>query len=134
MKNQIPQLLADSTNLGTFEPPSEAFGFKVGSSAETGFQAATTLERILSVALGGVTLIAGVYLLFIFLIAAFNWLSAGGDSGKVEKARDSMIQGLIGLTLIVATYAIMGVISAVFGIQILRPGTVIRNLAPISSP
>lgn len=134
MKNKTLQLLADNTQLGTFEAPSKAFGFEIGDSALTGFQAGTTLEKVLSIALGGVTIVAGVYLLFVFVIAAFSWLSAGGDSGKVEKARDSMVQGLLGLTLIVAAYAIIGVIGTVFGIDILKPGTVIRNLAPISSP
>lgn len=134
MTNKKIQLLADGTSLGTFEPPSEAFGFEVGGSAETGFQAATTLEKVLSIALGGITIVAGVYLLFVFVIAAFNWLSAGGDSGKVEKARDSMIQGLLGLTLIVAAYAIAGVIGTVFGIKILKPGGVIQSLAPTFSP
>lgn len=134
MKNKSLKLLADGGSLGTFEAPSSPFGFSVTNSADTGSAAGNMLEQILSTALGGVTIVAGVYFLFVFVIAAFKWLSAGGDSGKTEKARDSMLNALIGLVLIVASYAIIGVISTVTGIDILRPGKVLQNLAPTTSP
>lgn len=123
-------LIAQKTDLGSFEPPSKPFGFGLGSSSSAGQGAADTFEKIFSIGLGAVTLIAGLYFLAVFVMAAFNWLSAGGDAGKVEKARDSMVNGLIGLTIIVASYAIMGVLGTLFGLNILRPGELFLELAP----
>jgi len=113
-----------SGNLGTFTAPSSAF------APTTGAGAASTLERILSIALGGFTIVAGIYFLFTLLVAAYNWMGAAGDAGKVKKARDTMTNGLIGLVILVAVYAIAGVIGSMLGIDLLNPGTLLLELAP----
>ncbi len=122
-------LIAQKTDLGTFEPPAAGWGFKVESSGQT---AAETFEKIFSTGIGAVTLIAGLYFLGVILVAAFNWISAGGDSGKVEKARDSITNGLIGLVIIVAAYAVIGAIGSIMGIDILNPGQLFIQLAPVA--
>lgn len=129
MINFFSTLIAQKTDLGTFEPPAASWGFAVDSSGEA---AASTLEKFLSTGLGAVTLIAGLYFLGIIIIAAFNWISAGGDSSKVEKATNSITNGLIGLVIIVAAYAVIGVIGSIIGINILNPGQLLIQLAPTS--
>jgi uncharacterized membrane protein YphA (DoxX/SURF4 family) len=113
-----------SESLGTFKAPSSAF------APTTGAEAATTFERILSIAIGGFTLVAAIYFLFTLLVAAFSWMSAAGDQSKVQKARDTMTNGLIGLVVIIAAYAIIGVVSTMLGIDILNPGKLLLELAP----
>ena len=113
-----------SESLGTFKAPSSAF------APTTGAEAATTFERILSIAIGGFTLVAAIYFLFTLLVAAFCWMSAAGDQSKVQKARDTMTNGLIGLVVIIAAYAIIGVVSTMLGIDILNPGKLLLELAP----
>jgi hypothetical protein len=130
IKNLIAQTTTQATqsgNLGTFNAPSSAF------APTTGIGAATTLERILSIALGGFTIVAAIYFLFTFLTAAFNWIGAGGDAGKITKARDTITNGLIGLVILVATYAIVGIFGSILGIDILNPGTLLLELAPSST-
>ena len=113
-----------SESLGTFKATSSAF------APTTGAEAATTFERILSIAIGGFTLVAAIYFLFTLLVAAFSWMSAAGDQSKVQKARDTMTNGLIGLVVIIAAYAIIGVVSTMLGIDILNPGKLLLELAP----
>lgn len=113
------------TNLGTFEGPTPEFN--PGTDEKV---AATILETIISNAIGLLTIIAGIFFIIQFVLAAFNWLSAGGDTGKVQKARDSIIQALIGIIILVAAYAVAGLVGSVVGINILRPGEMILNLAP----
>lgn len=120
-------------NLGTFEPPSAPFGFKA-DTPNPDDAAVSVLERIISVGLGGITIVAALYFLFVFVMAAFQWISSAGDSGKIQTARDSMINGLIGMLIIVTTYAIMGVIGSVLGLDILNVGTLLRQLAPNVAP
>ena len=111
-------------NLGTFTAPSSAF------APTTGAGAASTFERILSVALGGFTIVAALCFLFTLAVAAFNWMGAAGDAGKVKKARDTMTNGLIGLVILVAVYAIAGIVGTMLGIDLLNPGTLLLELAP----
>ncbi|MBT3249689.1 MAG: hypothetical protein HN846_03375 [Candidatus Pacebacteria bacterium] len=123
---------AEDGNLGSFKAPSNAYTLEIGEG--TGEAAASNFEGILSVAVGGFTLVAVVYFLFVFLTAAFSWMSAGGDASKVQKARDSMTNGLIGLVILVAAYSIIGVVGTMLGIDILNPGSLLLDLSPNSAP
>ena len=57
---------------------------------------------IINVALG----FLGIVFLVLLLYAGFLWMTAQGDSKKVDKARDMIIQSVIGLVIIVAAFAI----------------------------
>ena len=126
----ITKLIAQATTtapLGTFKAPSSAF------APNTGAEAAATFERILSIAMGGFTIVAAIYFLFTFITAAFSWMGAGGDAGKITQARDTMTNGLIGLIILVAAYAVIGIIGTMLGIDILNPGTLLLKLDPNST-
>lgn len=64
----------------------------------------------LTVIIGGVINAAlsllGVVLLVYLLYGGFLWMTAGGDEGKVKKARDLIKNAVIGLIIIVAAYSI----------------------------
>lgn len=117
-----------SGNLGTFGAPSSAF------APTSGAEAATTLERLLSVALGGFTIVAGLYFLFLLLIAAYGWIGAAGDVAKVKKARDTMRDGLVGMIILVGAYALAGIIGSMLGLDLLNPGQLLLELAPNFKP
>lgn len=58
--------------------------------------------------------IGAIMVLLYFLWSAIDWILAGGDSGKLQKARDKMVNAIIGIILLVSAYAIIGFVSAVF--------------------
>lgn len=93
-------------------------------------QVLSTFETVISNALGLLTVLAGLFFIMTFFLAAFKWLSAGGDSGKVQKARDEMVQAVLGLIIVVAAYAIIGLIGTIVGINILQPAKTIMELVP----
>lgn len=67
-----------------------------------------------------------------FIWAAFDWLTSAGDKGKLESARNKMIQSTIGLIILVSLYTIIGLISDIFfgtEFDILSP-TFITNMQP----
>jgi hypothetical protein len=67
-----------------------------------------------------------------FIWAAFDWLTSAGEKGKLESARNKMIQSVIGLIILVSLYTIIGVISDIFfgtEFNILSP-TFITNFTP----
>lgn len=72
--------------------------------------------------IGFITVLAGVFFVVYFMVAAFEWLQAGGDSGKVEKAKNRMINAALGLLVMVIAFGIIGIIGGVFGIELLNPG------------
>ncbi|NCN06343.1 MAG: hypothetical protein GW946_00685 [Candidatus Pacebacteria bacterium] len=110
---------------GSFEPPVEN-KFTTGANSGTG--AFTNLELLISHAFGVLTVFGGLFFIVTFLIAGINWITAGGDTGKIEKARGSMVQGTLGLVVIVAAYAVIGVIGSIVGLNLLNPAESLTSL------
>jgi len=52
-------------------------------------------------------IVAGVYALFNFLVAGFEYINAGGDSKKLGQAWSRIWQSLMGLVIIVASFAVI---------------------------
>lgn len=70
----------------------------------------TTVAKIINAALGLLGLVAVV----IILIGGFKWMTAMGNDDNVKKAKSLILQGVIGLIIIVMAYAIAQfVISAI---------------------
>lgn len=117
------QLIAQANFGGGFRPPTDAFSSGRFDSAEASGQGAlNNLELALSNIIGVLTVVAGITFTVYFFLGAFKWITAGGDSGRVQKARDEMVNGVIGLIVIVAAYGVVGLIGTIVGIRILNPG------------
>jgi len=50
-------------------------------------------------------------LLFNLLSGGLDWIFAGGDSGKIQKGRDKMVQSVIGAIVLAATFIIISYVS-----------------------
>lgn len=55
--------------------------------------------------------VGALIVLIMFLWGALEWITAGGDPGKIEKARSRILQSLIGLIILVSSFVIIGFIS-----------------------
>lgn len=62
----------------------------------------TIVGNVINVVLG----FLGIVLLFYLLMAGWTWMSAGGDSKKVDEAKTMIRNAVVGLIIIVASYAI----------------------------
>ncbi len=65
--------------------------------------------------------VLGVIFLIMILIGGFNWMTAAGDSGKVEKAIGTIQRGVIGLIILVSAYAITAFVFKAIG-AVMGPG------------
>jgi hypothetical protein len=69
--------------------------------------------------------VGGLAVLLYFVWGAVEWITAGGDSSKIEKARNKITQSVIGMIILVGSFAIIGVINAIFfessGFNLLAP-------------
>ncbi len=88
------------------------------SDATTAF---IKFTNVLSTALGILTVSAGVWFIFQILMGSFQWLSSGGDKQGVENARKRITNAIIGLFVVIASYALISLVGLVFGINILSP-------------
>lgn len=76
----------------------------------------TNVLRLLFVA-------AGIYALFNFVMAGFEYINAGGDSKKLDKAWARIWQSLLGLIIIVASFAM----ASLFGYLVFGNANFILN-------
>jgi hypothetical protein len=63
---------------------------------------AVTVGRVLNI----VYSFLGVILLVILIYAGILWMTAGGDENQVKKAKGWIINGIIGLFIILVAYAV----------------------------
>lgn len=69
------------------------------------------IQNLIQVVLG----ILGVLLVLYILYAGWLWFSSQGDKDKIKKAKDILINSVIGLLLIVAAYSIATFVIASLG-------------------
>lgn len=116
----LPTLIAQ---FGSFTPQSP---LTEGAETDPG----ANLEIILSNVLGLMTTIGAIFFVVYFVMAAVEWITAGGESGKITNARNKMMQGVLGLIILVAAYGIIGLIGSLVGISILNPAETLREISP----
>src|SRR3989338_781018 len=63
-------------------------------------------------------LMAATILAFVnLLLGAFNWISSGGDKGKLETAQQKILHAVMGLVLVFASWAIFIVLLQFLGMS-----------------
>ncbi|MDP2812646.1 MAG: Ig-like domain-containing protein [bacterium] len=77
-----------------------------------------TIARIVNIALG----FLGILATLIILYGGFIWMTSGGNADKVDKAKRTIINGVIGLLIILSSYAIARFILKEAGDSIFGPG------------
>ncbi len=113
-------LLAQITN-----PAVPALETVSGDSATFG---ATVLGQYIGILIQTSAVLGGLATLLYMFMGALQWITAGGDTGKIDKARGRMLQGLVGLGVLVSVVGIASFIGPVFGLDLLAP-TFINQLS-----
>jgi len=94
----------------------------------TGF--ATDIAQLFNSILSLVMVIS-VFLVFFYLVAgAFEWITSGGDKGKIDQSRNKMFAAIIGLLIVASSYAIFMVLLQFLGFKDFAD--VIRNVNTLS--
>lgn len=110
-----------------FDPITTPGGYQPGEEVGVG-GATDAIEKLISNTLVVLTVTAGIAFTLFFLLGGLNWITAGGDKGKIEKAKGMMTNGAIGLIVIAVSYAITWIVGKALGIDILNPGTIISGI------
>jgi hypothetical protein len=91
----------------------------IGTPADTFYDTATTFENVISVIIGALTTLAGLYFFIQLILSGYQYMSAGGDKAQTQAAQKKLTNAIIGLIIVVAAYLITGLIGRVFGFNIL---------------
>lgn len=82
----------------------------------------TLMTWLLQVAL----VVSVLLVLFQLVYAGINWITSGGDKGKTDTARSRIVAAIIGLVIVVASWAIFLFVLQLIGIA---PGAVLPSLS-----
>jgi hypothetical protein len=76
---------------------------------DSGYETAskdTDLPTIIGTVIGVFLTLLGIIFLALFVYAGFMWMIAAGGEEKVTKSKDTMRRAIIGLIIVIASYAI----------------------------
>ncbi len=76
------------------------------------------LEPLFKNVVTAVVSLSGVALFIMLLIGGFNFLFSGGDQKKLEKARGTITNAIVGLVIIVSAYLILRTVSVFTGVNV----------------
>ncbi len=77
-----------------------------------------TAPRLISTGISLIMLVVALVFFFMLVWGGLKWVMSQGDQKNVEAARNQITNALIGLAIVFAAWAIMQLISTVFGIDI----------------
>lgn len=112
-------------------PPGGGFslpGF-LGSGASVA-SAPVTLENIVSTAIGVMTIIAFIWFVIQFFIAAVQIIGSGGDKNALANARGKLSTSVIGLVVVIGAIFFIELIGFILGLDILSLADLITGLNP----
>ncbi len=86
--------------------------------ADDTYKTEQSLNTVLSDVVGIIlSVIGGIFIIFI-IYAGYIWMTAHGNEQKSSKAKEIIIQSIIGLIVIIAAYAISYFVIRIFSAQI----------------
>lgn len=63
----------------------------------------TDITNILNIIIG----VLGIVAVIVIIIGGISYMTSSGDAGKVKKAKDTILYGVIGLVIVALAYAIV---------------------------
>lgn len=69
------------------------------------------INKLISNLFGLLTVIAGLTFLYFFIIGAVNWITSSGDPKKIEAAKTTITNSLIGLLIALIAFPLLYIFS-----------------------
>jgi len=88
----------------------------------------TDIVAIIRAIIQFILIIAFVAAFIMLLIGGIRWITAGGDEKGVASARNMITAALIGLVIVLISYAIIRLVETFFGFNIISEGITIPNI------
>ena len=89
-----------------------------GTCAPDSVATISCIETLFENTVWGVIALAGVGLFIMLIVGGYGFLFSGGDPKKLEKARGTLTNAIIGIVVIVTAYLIIRTIGVFTGIDL----------------
>lgn len=116
------------TSIPLFPPGGKLQG--VGELGLSGkLSAQEVFNRFISGAIGLLTIIAAIWLVFLLITGAYGIMSSGGDKAALENAKKRITTGIVGFVVVIAAIFIIRLIGTILGIEnILNPTGLLESM------
>jgi ABC-type dipeptide/oligopeptide/nickel transport system permease subunit len=92
-----------------------------GANCSDTFDGGNALAELMARLFRTVMVIGGIALLLYLAWGGLSWVTAGGDKGKVEEAKERITNAIMGMAVLVASVAIAIFLQYTFGFDLLNP-------------
>jgi hypothetical protein len=90
-------------------------GDLIGFASQSGYTDQTkTPEDYIGMLLTGLFSVLGIIAIALIIYSGFTWMTARGNESKVEKAKENLIDVIIGLIFIIGSYALTTFLLKIF--------------------
>lgn len=102
----------------------------IGANAPGPESGLVAVTKTVSSIIGFMTIAAGIWFIFQFLVGGFFWMTSAGDKAKLHEARERLTNAFVGLIIVVASWAILALASQFLGVDFIisSPAEIIGNL------
>lgn len=115
----MKKLAALFTTIASLSVVSPAYALQVKTPSNIGIDPTTAPSTILSSALTIVYIVAALLVLYFLILGAFRWITSGGDKDAIGKARNAIVNALIGLAVLALAVVIVVIVGKILNINIL---------------
>ena len=77
------------------------------AAGQAGIKTSGSIGLILGKIFKKVLGIMGLILLVLFVVGGITWMTSGGSAEKIKKARELLINAIIGLVIVLSSYALI---------------------------
>lgn len=88
-----------------------------GIAGKSPEDAPSLFARLLAGIVGFFLTVATIWTFFQLLLGGLNWISSGGDKGKLEAAQQRIQQAIVGLLIVFASWGIFLLLLQFFGMS-----------------
>jgi hypothetical protein len=100
-----------------------------GPGINPGANGTLALEKIISQVIGVMTIFGVIYFAIQIIIAGYNFISSEGDEKKMEIARKTLTNGVLGIVIIVVAVGLVSLIASLAGMpNVLDLNTMFTNM------
>lgn len=71
-----------------------------------------------------ILIVAFIIAFIMLIVGGIRWMMAGGDEKAVEKARGTITSALIGMVVVLVSFALIKLVETFFGITIISTGNI----------
>jgi ABC-type dipeptide/oligopeptide/nickel transport system permease subunit len=96
-------------------------GGSSGTECGNTFDGGNALAELMARLFRTILVVGGLALLLYLAWGGLSWVTAGGDKGKVEQAKDRITNAIMGMAVLAATIAIAVFLQYTFGFDLLAP-------------